>query len=410
MNVQAMALVLAPIAFAGHSYLAATCWSRLNGWGLKRRIVKPLSLLLLLATLALPVLCVFAQWPQRGQANGDRSVTWYGRVAFAYESAAAAVALIGYPVWLYQRLTHRHVRAMTERRGEVVDIAARLGRLPVAGWETNLLARLPGNQLTELEINRKTLELENLPERLSGLKVLHLSDLHMANRLEADFFQEAVLLSNQLEPDVVCVTGDLIDKHECLSWLSEILGELSARYGVYYVLGNHDERIGDLSLIHNELKGRGWTHLGSRWRTILIEGEELLLAGNELPWLGKSPDMTNAPPGTSDGGMFRMLLAHTPDQFPWAKQHAFDLMLAGHNHGGQIHFPFLGPVVAPSIFGVKYASGVFHERPTLLHVSQGAGSYFPFRFNCRQEVTLLTLQPSSLSKQPASAAETRAQG
>ncbi len=67
-------------------------------------------------------------------------------------------------------------------------------------------------------------------------------------------------------------------------------------------------------------------------------------------------------------------------------------MLAGHTHGGQVRFPLVGPIVCPSWHGTKYASGFFHEPPTLLHVSRGTGSYFPYRLNCRPEITKLVLR------------------
>ena len=64
---------------------------------------------------------------------------------------------------------------------------------------------------------------------------------------------------------------------------------------------------------------------------------------------------------------------------------------AGHTHGGQIRLPIVGPIVAPSRYGVKYASGLFHEPPTLMHVSRGVCGVHPLRFNCPPELALLTL-------------------
>ncbi len=71
--------------------------------------------------------------------------------------------------------------------------------------------------------------------------------------------------------------------------------------------------------------------------------------------------------------------------------HDFDLMLAGHNHGGQIRLPFLGPILAPSLSGVRYASGTFQRDNTVLHVSRGTGGLTPFRWNCTPEIALLAL-------------------
>ena len=74
-------------------------------------------------------------------------------------------------------------------------------------------------------------------------------------------------------------------------------------------------------------------------------------------------------------------------------------MLAGHTHGGQIRLPIIGPIVAPSHFGVKYASGVFYESPTLVHVSRGVSGLDPIRINCPPEVTKITLRAAIPSKE-----------
>src|SRR5262249_32468011 len=95
-------------------------------------------------------------------------------------------------------------------------------------------------------------------------------------------------------------------------------------------------------------------------------------------------------------GPLRVLLAHTPDRYAWARARGFDLMLAGHTHGGQICFPVIGPTVCPSLYGTKYASGFFHERPTLLHVNRGTASLFPLRINCPPELSKLVLRREGL--------------
>ena len=69
-----------------------------------------------------------------------------------------------------------------------------------------------------------------------------------------------------------------------------------------------------------------------------------------------------------------------------------DLMLAGHNHGGHIQLPLVGPVFAPSRYGVFYACGTFHHEPTVMHVSRGISGHLPFRWNCRPEMVKLTLR------------------
>lgn len=121
----------------------------------------------------------------------------------------------------------------------------------------------------------------------------------------------------------------------------------------------------------------------------------ILLAGNELPWIGPAPEMGSAPPPVCEGGPVRILLAHSPDQLHWAQKNHFDLMLAGHTHGGQIRIPALGAILTPSRMGVRYSEGVFHEPPTVMHVSRGLSAEWPLRWNCPPEVALLVLHPPS---------------
>jgi predicted MPP superfamily phosphohydrolase len=85
-------------------------------------------------------------------------------------------------------------------------------------------------------------------------------------------------------------------------------------------------------------------------------------------------------------------LSHTPDNFAWACRHNVDLMLSGHNHGGQIKLPLFGPVYSPSRFGCRYADGVFWKSPTLMHVSRGLAGKHPLRWRCRPEVTRIVLR------------------
>jgi hypothetical protein len=115
------------------------------------------------------------------------------------------------------------------------------------------------------------------------------------------------------------------------------------------------------------------------------------LAGNELPWFPLAPQMKTVAGDEAQDAPLRILLAHTPDQYVWARRRGFDLMLAGHTHGGQIRLPLLGAWVCPSLHGVRYASGVFHQRPTVMHVSRGVSSLQPLRLGCPPEVTRLVL-------------------
>ena len=174
----------------------------------------------------------------------------------------------------------------------------------------------------------------------------------------------------------------------------DTLGRLKARYGVYYIFGNHDLRI-DNRRLQKVLDDCGLIYLGGRWKVIEVRGRpgapgtRVLVAGNELPWFKPAADLGTCPPRSEVP--FRLLLSHSPDQLSWARRGDGDLLLAGHNHGGQIRLPLIGPVFAPSFGGVQYASGLFHVPPTILNVSRGLSAQLPLRMNCRPEIIHLTL-------------------
>ena len=250
------------------------------------------------------------------------------------------------------------------------------------------IVRLPGNQSLKLDLTERGLDVPRLPPPLDGLSIVHLSDLHFTGKVARPFFEEVVRISNSLEPDLVAITGDLVDKTRCIDWIPDTLGRLKARYGVYCILGNHDLRV-DWKRMLRVLGDCGLVHLGGRWITTEVRGQPLLLAGNELPWFGPAADPCAFPPRSEVP--FRIMLAHSPDQLAWARKGDGDLMLAGHLHGGQIRLPLVGPLFSPSYSGVQYASGLFYVPPTILNVSRGLSAELPLRMNCTPEIVHLTL-------------------
>jgi predicted MPP superfamily phosphohydrolase len=239
-------------------------------------------------------------------------------------------------------------------------------------------------------VTERALDVAGLPPGLDGMTIVHMSDFHFTGRVGKAYFHEVVRLCNRLAPDLVAITGDLVDHDEYIEWIPETLGTLTSAYGTYFVLGNHDLRV-DTGRLRQTLVGSGLIDLGGRWVKILVDGWPVILAGNELPWLPPAADMQDAPRETPDGRALWVLLSHSPDQVDWAQSHGFDLMLAGHTHGGQIRLPVIGPILTPSRAGVKYASGTFHAPPTILHVTRGVSGEFPIRLNCPPEMAQLTL-------------------
>jgi predicted MPP superfamily phosphohydrolase len=376
---QVIDLLLALAAFLGHFSLAVWLYNRLHALAGPLWLLKLLERLVLLTAAAVMVVYL------------GRSL-WTGNIApptsgagLAYAALCWMTAALVVPLWLIPKLRERTPPALVSNDTEVLDIAQKLGRRPVHGVEARFFASLPGNQIFQLHVQRKELRLPKLPSELDGLRIAHLSDLHMLGDVTEDFYAQVVQATNSLEPDLVCITGDILEKHHCLPWIGNTLGKLQARHGKFFILGNHELRLSDVTPLRSALTAAGLTDLGSRVERVSVNGTSVLLAGNELPWFGTAPILN------LERGTLNVLLSHTPDQLPWARARGFDLMLAGHNHGGQIRLPWLGALISPSWYGWRYAGGLYHEPPTLLHVSRGIAAKHPIRLNCPPELALLVL-------------------
>lgn len=386
-------LVLAGVALAGHVGLWAGLFNRLHATALPEWVIKLLSPVCHACLVFLAV--EFAWWLARGgswvAAEADqRGVTWV--VRWAYLAICWGVVAGPLRRWAWHRVVDRRTTALVSSTTEIVDIPRVLGRRPIAGLETRLLSLAPWNDFLRLRVERKELALPRLPAELDGVTIAHLSDLHCCQRLTRPFFEEVVRQTNALSPDLIAITGDFFDHRDCLAWIDDPLAKLAAPSGVYYVLGNHDLYLGDVPQTRRRLTAAGMIDLGGRWQTITLRGRPVVLAGNELPWHAPAANMEDCPREIAGERPLRMLLSHAPDQLEWAKRWDFDLMLAGHTHGGQVRFPLLGPIFVPSRIEVRYSAGTFDEPPLVLHVSRGVSGKTPLRVNCPPELTLLTLR------------------
>ncbi len=389
-------VVFLSLALLGHAALWVGLVNRIHSAGMPRWGVKTLSLACL---VMVPLIPLIGGWIYLSNANAahNASQTVAGAIhdyAWWYLIPCAALSVPVLLMWAQRRSkrglpSHVRLRSSTD-----LDIAKQLGFLPVEGRITRVFAAIPFNQICRLEVNEYEIELPQLVPQLDGLSIAHLSDLHFTGQITLDYFEKVIEQVNAWQPDVIAVTGDLIDEAECIGWLPKFYGRLKARHGVYFVLGNHDLRTHDVPRIRRELADAGLIDLGGRWQLDTIRGQPVLFAGNELPWICPAADMQHCP--VVEGTMpLRILLSHSPDQFAWAQRWNFDLMLCGHTHGGQVCLPVIGPTLSPSWHGVEYAGGTFHQGSTTMHVSRGTSGEFPLRWNCLPELSLLVLRSRS---------------
>lgn len=244
-----------------------------------------------------------------------------------------------------------------------------------------------------IEIKRLTLSLAGLPQAMDGARMVQFSDLHLGFHYGAGDLLKLSRLVNELQPDVICFTGDLVDYSVGSDGAeaAEALGAMKAKYGKFAVLGNHDY-YGHVDHVISLLQTGGFRPLRNEAVKLEYGGSRVWLAGVEDQWEGR-PDLRRALSGVPKEDC-TVLLSHCPDFADIAAEHPVDLQLSGHSHGGQVRIPFYGHVMTP-LYARKYVQGLYSlgEDKLQLYVNRGIGvSMHPVRFCCRPELTLFTLK------------------
>ena len=207
-------------------------------------------------------------------------------------------------------------------------------------------------------------------------RLVHFTDLHYKG--DRAYAESVVQTVNSFSPDLVCFTGDIMEESRFLPEALEILAGIQSP--LFGVPGNHDYWSGasfaDI--------GRCFAATGGAW----LLDEQQAAAGGKINLVGITCLRPWEIPPPLNPGAKTVLLMHYP---AWIKQQAgrFDLVLAGHSHGGQVRLPFYGAVALP--YGVdEYDLGLFQTPSGPLYVNPGIGWFcFDLRFNCRPEVTVI---------------------
>ncbi len=271
----------------------------------------------------------------------------------------------------------------------------------LAGGATTFAIALSGwgvwSAVRPVEVKRLTVRLKKLPEALRGLRLVQLTDMHVGPTIGRNFVEDIVGKVNELDADIVAITGDLIDGSvEELGEAVRPLGRLRAKHGTYFVTGNHeyysgaDEWLAFLLEIGVRPLRNEHVEVGDNGASIHVAGVDDWTAhqfGN-----GHGSDMSRALEGRDETKPV-VLLAHQPVHFDQAKEHGVDLQISGHTHGGQIFpFGFLTRLVQP------FLSGLHRRGDSQIYVSSGTGYWGPpMRIAAPSEITLIELERESVS-------------
>ena len=246
---------------------------------------------------------------------------------------------------------------------------------------------------SKIKISNISIPLPRLPVDFDGYRMVQLSDFHLGTWLDGLDMKEIVEIVNQLEPDLIAITGDFVntDPERYTAILIQALSMFRAADCTVAVLGNHDHYT-DSKIIREILQRSDIIELRNRIHPIQRNKAFLYLAGID-DRLTKNDDLHSVIDQIPDENCSVILLAHEPDFADIsAKSGKFDMQISGHTHGGQICLPFIGNLYLPRL-GRKYPSGKYQIGDMVLYTNRGLGtSWLKIRYNCPPEISVFTLR------------------
>lgn len=221
---------------------------------------------------------------------------------------------------------------------------------------------------------------KDLPNSFNGLKIAHISDVHYGQTTLKKDLKEIVKQVNEYEPDIIVITGDLLDRDmdytkQDLIDIEECLKELDASLGKYIIMGNHD----NTQNVYNEVVANsGLTDLNEKNEILYYQGNKpILIAGmstGEYSGLTPQEKVQEAIQLIKENDIaYSILIMHEPDYISDIEYENFDLVLAGHSHNGQVRLPIIGAIILPP-HAQEYYDEYYKIQNTDLYISSGIGT------------------------------------
>jgi uncharacterized protein len=374
-------LLAATVSAAIHAYV---WWRLVHSTRLSRRARRVLTGVMVVMWLSIPLTTSSRLWaPELSTVLGWITLPW---MAFVGLAAVVSLALE------IPRLGHRALapdgdRGISRRRFIARTLGGTAAVVAGASVARGMMSARGEHEIVDVEV-----KLAKLPRELDGFSIVQLSDLHVGMTIDREFVQRVVDRANALSPDLVALTGDMVDGPvDALREHVAPLGSLRAKHGVFAITGNHeyyagaDEWIAAISALGIRYLRNERVEIGGGTARFDLAGVDDHSADR---WSGHGEDLPRALAGR-DPSRALVLLAHQPRQVRHAARHGVDLQLSGHTHGGQIWpWHYIVRLQQGGLLAGRYEVG-----GTQLYVTRGCGYWGPpVRVGAPLEITRVILR------------------
>jgi predicted MPP superfamily phosphohydrolase len=295
-------------------------------------------------------------------------------------------------VWLAGRLNRPESDIQKSRRKFIKRAAAIIPGAAITSQIAGIAGSYAGIKIPVIK-----LPIANLPKKLRGLKIAHLSDSHLGHYKYLEDLETAVERISRHSPDLVLVTGDISDNLSILADANGIISGLNPPLGVFASVGNHEYYRG-ITTVRKTFDKSPFPMLIDEGVVLEKEGQKIFIGGADDPvslrrvnidFLKQTVKKTME---TAPDDSFKILMSHRPRGLDYAPDHGVDLVLAGHTHGGQVGF--FGRSAFEALWPDLYLWGIYRKRNTTLYTSSGMGHWMPLRLACPAEAPILILENS----------------
>ena len=335
--------------------------------------------------LAVTYLTTFTNRYGVAGGGGIRSRLAVATIIYLLTSASLLV------VYLVIRPFRKHLNAATDpSRRRALSLAGNaLLCSPVAAISYGSLIQRTGFEVREID-----LPTPGLPAGLDGLRLLQISDIHLSPFLSEKEFARVIDAALGLHPHIAFITGDLISSaRDPLEACIRQLARVKADAGVFGCLGNHERFAGAENSTTRMGARLGMRFLRSQATALRFGDSVLNVAGVDYESSSRRTHYLRGNEHLVNPGAFNLLLSHNPDVFPFAARQGYDLVLAGHTHGGQVNIEILGQSINPVRFHTPYIYGLYRQDRSVIYVTRGVGTIgVPVRLGAPPEIALLRLR------------------